>query len=268
MARQVFRQVALERLSSPEQLDRLMSLTSPREWIALAGAGIVLAAVVAWGVFGTIVRTVDAHGVLTRPGGVVAARAACTGAVDEILVRAGDTVEPGQELLRIRPAVDPSSEQPQSSAKGTSVVSPCAGTAFHVAVQPADLVAEGDILAAVESEDHPMAAVVYVAAAEGFRVTTGNRVRVTLGSGGDDTQTPLRGSVAAVGRFPVTRSVVMRTVLSEEWAASLAQQGPLVEVVVQLDAPRRQLVCGIPCQARIVVEERAPLALLLGRTAE
>ena len=39
----IFRKVALERLSSPEQLDQLMQVTSPKGWLALAGLGALLA---------------------------------------------------------------------------------------------------------------------------------------------------------------------------------------------------------------------------------
>jgi len=35
----IFRQAALDRLSSPEQLDRLMQVTLPTGWIALVAPG-------------------------------------------------------------------------------------------------------------------------------------------------------------------------------------------------------------------------------------
>ena len=35
--RSIFRQAALDRLSSPEQLDRVMRVTDPKGWIALSG---------------------------------------------------------------------------------------------------------------------------------------------------------------------------------------------------------------------------------------
>ena len=38
MQNKLFRKVALERLSSPEQLDQMMTVTSLRGWIALAAA--------------------------------------------------------------------------------------------------------------------------------------------------------------------------------------------------------------------------------------
>src|SRR5262249_6294354 len=51
MAQLKFRKTALDRLSSSEQLDRLLQVTSPRGWIALVGLGLLLAASLLWGIF-------------------------------------------------------------------------------------------------------------------------------------------------------------------------------------------------------------------------
>ena len=42
MDKTIFREAALERLSSPEELDRLMQITTPRGWLALIATGILL----------------------------------------------------------------------------------------------------------------------------------------------------------------------------------------------------------------------------------
>lgn len=66
MSRDIFRKEALERLYSPEQLDRLMPITNPRGWLALAGIGLFLLAAILWGFFGSIPLTVEGHGALVR----------------------------------------------------------------------------------------------------------------------------------------------------------------------------------------------------------
>ena len=65
----LFRKAALDRLSSPEDLDRLVSISSPRAWIALFGIGLLLAVAVAWSVFGTIPTRVKGQGILINSGG-------------------------------------------------------------------------------------------------------------------------------------------------------------------------------------------------------
>jgi hypothetical protein len=65
----LFRKVALERLSSPEQLDQLMQVTGPKSWLALAALFALLVVVVVWGIFGSIAITVEGTGVLHTDGG-------------------------------------------------------------------------------------------------------------------------------------------------------------------------------------------------------
>ena len=64
MQNPIFRKVALERLSSPEQLDQLMTVTSSRGWLALVGFGSLLALGLVWSVFATIQAAVPGKGVL------------------------------------------------------------------------------------------------------------------------------------------------------------------------------------------------------------
>jgi hypothetical protein len=65
----VFRASALERLTSPEALDELMHVTSPRAWLALLALGCLLLAVVLWATFTTVTMTVSALGVVTMRSG-------------------------------------------------------------------------------------------------------------------------------------------------------------------------------------------------------
>ena len=76
MQKSLFRQEAMDKTLSPDELDRLMRVTSPRGWLALIALLALVAAAVAWGVFGTIPVAVRAEeGVLLggdsrHPGGV------------------------------------------------------------------------------------------------------------------------------------------------------------------------------------------------------
>lgn len=67
----IFRRAALERLSSPDQLDRLITLTSPLGWAALAALVVLLAGIVGWSVFGTVATRVSGAGILVTRGGRV-----------------------------------------------------------------------------------------------------------------------------------------------------------------------------------------------------
>ena len=98
----IFRKVALERLSSPEQLDQLMQVTTPKGWLALTALGALLLTAVGWGVFGSIPTEATGEGILLRRGGVSNVVTAESGQVEEILVGVGDVIEKGQAVARIR----------------------------------------------------------------------------------------------------------------------------------------------------------------------
>lgn len=98
MSRSIFRQVALERLSTPEQLDQALRVTTPTGWLAIAVvAGLVLAAV-AWSLISTAPVKVSAQGILISPGGILEVVPASEGRVVKFLVQPGDPVAVGQEV--------------------------------------------------------------------------------------------------------------------------------------------------------------------------
>ena len=74
-----FRERAIIRNAEPEPLDDRADVTAPREWVVLAGLGLALAALVAWGVFGSVERTVRSDGVLVLSGAAGAGTAAPEG---------------------------------------------------------------------------------------------------------------------------------------------------------------------------------------------
>lgn len=98
----IFRKVALERLSSPEQLDQLMQVTNPRGWLALGAFGAMLVAALTWAVLGSIPTDATGEGILLRQGGVSNLVAAEPGQVEELLVSVGDVIEKGQVVARVR----------------------------------------------------------------------------------------------------------------------------------------------------------------------
>ncbi len=97
----IFRKAALERLSSPEQLDQVMRVTRPRSWLALGGLFLVLAVVVIWGYTGRIPTKVNGQGVIVRTGTVVNVVTLGSGLVTEIDAKPGDLVHVNQLVARV-----------------------------------------------------------------------------------------------------------------------------------------------------------------------
>ncbi len=94
----LFRQEALERLSSPEQLDQMMRVVSPRAWLPLATVGCLVVVAGIWSVVGRIPLTATGQGVLIRPRSVVQFQAPSEGQVATLNIKPGDTIKQGALL--------------------------------------------------------------------------------------------------------------------------------------------------------------------------
>lgn len=103
----IFRQKALKRLSSPENLDEALTAASPYHWLAYSALGLLVGAGALWGVLGTVPSRVDAEGILLRRDSeVFSASAEGNGELIAISVRLGDYVEVGQSVAELDQDVD------------------------------------------------------------------------------------------------------------------------------------------------------------------
>lgn len=97
----MFRKSALDRLSSPEQLDLMIKITNPAGWVALLTLIGLIAIAIFWGIFGSIPTKVIGSAVLIKTGGVVDISSRSNGRITDVSVRVGDTVKRGQKIARI-----------------------------------------------------------------------------------------------------------------------------------------------------------------------
>jgi hypothetical protein len=246
----------LERMGSPEQLDQLMVVTSPRAWIALSAAGLVLALVVLWSILGRIPTTVDGQGALVRIGGVVPVCARCAGRIISV-VPDGTTVREGEVVVRLTPQSGQITERP------VEILSPVAGRVLCSDVVRGNDVEEQTVLLTVEPLDSPLQAVVYVPAADGYCVQAGNEVQVIPASLNQRSARHLAGIVSMAGKWTASHNHMLDSLQNPAWVTALSSGGPLLEMIIELPADQLDkelpLYHGEPCRARITVDERRPI---------
>jgi len=100
----IFRKEALDRLSSPEQLDQSLRLVRPLDWLLLTGLGTLVTFAVGWSIFGKIPVTVTGRGVLIRPRRVVQLQSPISGQLESVNVRDGQCIQKDYVLATIHPA--------------------------------------------------------------------------------------------------------------------------------------------------------------------
>jgi HlyD family secretion protein len=103
--RRLFREAAIDRLSSPDHLDRLVGVTRPIDWLASAIIALAVAALIVWGIVGRIPTRASAEGIVVGDAGQIAeAVASSTGRLARIDVVVGEAVAEGQPIAHLAQA--------------------------------------------------------------------------------------------------------------------------------------------------------------------
>ena len=102
LSQRTFRAVALQRAASPEQLDHLVRITRPFDWMLVFAICIAIGAAITWGVVGRVPTRAEGQGILISGGGrVVEAASSAAGRLATISVTVGDRVSQGQPIAEI-----------------------------------------------------------------------------------------------------------------------------------------------------------------------
>lgn len=285
----LFRRDALERRGRIEPIDRLASVSAPREWVVLVAVALVLAGVAAWAFFGSVERSVRAACLMMHLGERSVVVSPVSGVVSEPRVQPGERVEAGdpvvslllpdltRELALARSRADAlqaagadSGEIRVAAAQvealerlrdsGEAAHSPTGGTVAWIDARPGDVVEAGDRLAAVLHEaTSGLAAAVPLDADQAGRVYPGMRAGVRLhGAGLTEADGHLVEAVVAA---------------ADERALQWLRQGPLGEEAAAQARGAAKLVLtgelppwvyeGVECEARIVTGSQRPLEVLV-----
>ena len=94
----LFRKAAIDKLASPEQLDLLMQVTSPKGWLAIWTVGGILLGVVLWSIIGSVPTRVDGEGILIRGASLREIKATTSGVMTDLAIRLNEILAPGQVI--------------------------------------------------------------------------------------------------------------------------------------------------------------------------
>ncbi|SEO24949.1 hypothetical protein SAMN05216267_102122 [Actinacidiphila rubida] len=220
-----FRQKALARLQSPEELDLPVRFARPQGWLALAVAVVVLAAAGVWAVTGTVTSKLAAAGVLTRTEGSYVLQSPVAGQVVQVRAKPGDTLPADAPLLDVR---TPSGVQ--------SVRAVAAGQLVTLTAAIGSVISTGASVATVQREGRtgePLVAMLYVQGGTAS-VAVGAQVDLTVPSVPGRYGT-LRGTVAGIGQ-PQSRQQIAAFLGDGSLAERLTAKGAPVPVLVKLAA--------------------------------
>jgi HlyD family secretion protein len=97
----IFREAALERLSTPERLDQGLTVVGSASWALLGGLAALVVGGLIWGVIVVVPVTVKGEGILLSPGGVLDVTSDSQGRVTQFLVKTDDSITIGQIVAQL-----------------------------------------------------------------------------------------------------------------------------------------------------------------------
>ncbi|MFI8192526.1 HlyD family efflux transporter periplasmic adaptor subunit [Streptomyces sp. NPDC085946] len=222
-----FRQQALAKLQSPEELDLPVRFARPQGWLALSVTVVAMAAASVWAVTGSVVSTVSAPAVLTHGQGSYVLQSPVAGQVTAVLAQQGQRLPAGSPVLKVR------------TGQGETVVrSLDAGRISALAATVGQILRTGADVAAVERVAHardPLYATVYVPAQNAAAIPAGAAVDLTVQSVPSQEYGVLRGRVKAVDRTAQSARQIGAFLGDAQLGEQFTEEGRAVAVTVRLD---------------------------------
>lgn len=263
----LFRKAALDRLSSPEQLDTLMRVTDAKGWLALVGCGVIIGTALVWSIIGSVQSKVSATGILMPSGGLVEVTAPGDGDLTALTVTAGSVVKKDQVIARIaQPALadkiettkkrieevddptdarrvrmqgDLASLQQQFDAN-SRVVAGVDGRVVEVRAVAGDHLTQGRSLVAVERTNPTtgasnLEAMLYLDAETGQALRPGTPVELAPSVVSSDRHGVLIGKIAQVDMYPSTRLGMMAALHNEQLVDGFIQAAGGAPIAVRVE---------------------------------
>ncbi|GGL63587.1 hypothetical protein GCM10010129_04110 [Streptomyces fumigatiscleroticus] len=222
-----FRQQALAKLQSPEELDLPVRFARPQGWLVLSVTVVAMAAASVWAVTGSVTSTVSAPAVITHGQGSYLLQSPVTGQVTAVLAEQGERLPAGSPVLKVR------------TSRGESVVRTVdAGRISAIAATVGQIVRTGADVAAVEKVAHasdPLYATVYVPAENAAAVPAHASVDLTVQSVPSQEYGVLRGHVLSVDRSAQSAQQISAFLGDSRLGEQFTEDGRPVAVTVRLE---------------------------------
>ncbi|WP_434510697.1 NHLP bacteriocin system secretion protein [Desulfitobacterium sp. AusDCA] len=266
MSQSIFREVSLKRLSSPEQLDQLINVTSPRAWLALIAISLLLISAIVWGLFGSIPTKIEGQGILLNNGGVFTLKHHTSGRVTNVRFKIGEIVKKGDVIARIEVPelvekinslqntqremeLKQADKTPEYKALEqqlldlreeldykSQIISNIGGRILDLNIEEGSIIQPGENLATLEQQDETikMEAVIYVPAEQAGEILPGMEVQISPTIVNKEEYGYMLGRVNSVSKYPATTQSMMKTLGNENLVALLSGKGAPLMVKIDL----------------------------------
>lgn len=170
---ELYRKSSLERISSPDQLDTMLKISSPMSWLALAGATLIVVITIIWAFIGRIPMTVTTTGIVTSPDGTNAVYSNTAGTVTKVFVARGDKIYEKDVLMEV-----------ETDRKETvQILSDQVGFVGEIVAPEGSIITpNSEVLRLSPNTDSHQVVVCYVLTADAQKIKRGDNAYISLSS--------------------------------------------------------------------------------------
>lgn len=273
---QLYRKSALEKISSPEQLDKALTVTSAYSWIALAAVTLIVVATIVWSIIGTIPVTVTTAGIVASPVSTNAVYTPESGSVTSVLVYPGSALRIG----------DPVASYKTGNGDVKTICSDQVGTVTEVLAKSGDAITQGnDIIRVSPKANSDQIIVCYVQLSDAKKIERGMQVSVSLSSAESQTYGHMLARVINIDSYVSSNRGMAYVLGTDNNLASTFQRdgGAVVAVTCELypdpttasgyywsndKGAKLDVTNGSLVSAKVIVEEVRPITKLFSKLKE
>lgn len=268
----LYRKSSLDKLSNPEQLDRMIKISSPLSWLALVAVLIVIIATLIWSVAGTLPSTETVNGMIVYSDSVNAAYSDFSGVLEEYSVEVGEKVSSGDEIAKAR------------HADGTvkSIKAELDGVLSAYSLETGSKILAGTEIARITPENTGSQVVVcYVPLVYAGKFETGMKVLVYPSSVDSQKYGHMEAEIVSVDEYAANTDSLAYVFGSGNMVSQLfASEGPVVSIVCKIRTDKetksgfywsgdngKELTVSnaTVVSAKIIVDECAPITKFIGK---
>lgn len=271
----LYRKSSLERISSPEQLDKVVRVTSPMSWLALIGITVIVLVTVVWSVIGTIPVTITTRGMVSSLVGSNAVYTQEAGTVVSVRVRAGDELHLGDPVLTYKNA----------SNEIVTIYSNQVGTVANLVVNNGDELTPGnEVIRVTPIAQGSQIVVCYVPLAQAKKLERGMKVNISLDSLDSSSYGNMVARIINIDAYATSVEGMAGVIgANNNLANTFTQEGAVVAVACELYPDSNTtsgyywsnekgagvtVSNGSLVTAKIVTEEVAPITKLFSKLSD
>ena len=266
---EIYRKSSIKKLTTLEQLDKVIVITSPATWLALAGSTIIIVAVTLWLFLGSISLTIPVNGIIIDRDGIHTLYSDISGTVENVCYQTGDYVHKGDVIIKFSTNdlemkldtlvqkketlehigsqdditikmsiidVEQEIKECQKQIENNEIKSNYDGIVSELSVVNGQVIAAGDYVARLSQANTKDDVVIcYLPVADGRSIKVGMDVLIYPSTADRQEYGHMLGKVEYVDAYVTSRNAIINQVGVISLVDSFLENGPVVEVVISLE---------------------------------